>query len=547
MDSQNLQFASQSDDQVLPPPISNVNSSYPKNSTFMKIKYKLLLIAGFSALTIAFLGVFLYFSTKSFSLAIIYFMGGLIVALILDTAVAILLLSNITSEQMTKLKEGIEMISEGNLDFKINVQSEDAGGELSSSLNKMTARLKASYGGIKEKLQEVTNALARKSEELEIVNRRNEDVERKAFMDRAEASATLTSIGEGVVVTNPEGKILIFNQAAEQMTHWKSSEAVGQFWFEIVPAMDENGKLIQRKDRDMYKALITGKKVFAHSIYLQKGATKVFVAVTATPIVFANQIIGAVEVFRNIGREIEVDRMKSEFISLASHQLRTPLSASKWFSEMLLNGDAGELNPEQREYIGNIFDSNERMISLVNSLLNISRIESGRIIINPKSTDINKLISEVINEVKIKSNLKKQQIIFSIHDNLPLINIDPLLIREVYVNLLTNASKYTPEGGEISIFVSKKDNELISQVSDSGYGIPRKDYSKVFQKFYRSENIIKIETDGNGLGLYLTKAIIDSSGGRVWFESEENKGTSFFFSIPLSGMQARMGEVSLDA
>lgn len=546
MDSQNSQFVPHTGDQILSEPINNISLSYPNNKTSMQIKYKLLMIAGFSALTISFLSVFLYLSSKSFNLTIIYFVGGLIVALILDTAVAILLLSNSTSESITKLTEGIEMISEGNLDYKINVQPQDAVGELSSSLNKMTAKLKASHAVREEKIQEVTNALARKSEELENERQKSVNIEKKAFIDKAEAEATLTSIGEGVVVTNPEGKILIFNQAAEQMTHWKSSEVVGNYWFEIVPAVDENGILIPRKDRDMYKALITGNKVFAHSIYLQKGATKVFVAVTATPIVLNGQITGAVEVFRNIGRELEVDRMKSEFISLASHQLRTPLSASKWFSEMLINGDAGELNPEQKEYVGNIFDSNERMISLVNSLLNISRIESGRIIINPKITDINKLVSEVITEVKIKSDLKKQQIIFSIHSNLPLINIDPILIREVYVNLLTNASKYTPEGGEISIFVSKKDNELISQVSDNGYGIPKKDYSKVFQKFYRAENIIKIETDGNGLGLYLTKAIIESSGGKIWFESTENKGTSFYFSIPLSGMKARIGEVSLD-
>ncbi|MEK7559222.1 MAG: PAS domain-containing sensor histidine kinase [Patescibacteria group bacterium] len=505
MDYQNLQPLPHSNGQILATPESTINSLSPAKKPSVRTKYKLLLIMGLSFSAIALLSIYLYLSLNSLNLAITYFVIGLVVSVILNTAVAILLLSNSTYEP------------------------------------------KESYAGWEEKFQETANALVRKSEELEIIRQKGEDLERKAFMNRAEAAATLTSIGEGVVVTNPEGKILIFNQAAEQMTHWTSSEVVGKFWFEIVPAIDENGKLIHRKDRDMYKALLTGKKVFAHSIYLQKGSTKVFVAVTATPIVFANQIIGAVEVFRNIGREIEVDRMKSEFISLASHQLRTPLSASKWFSEMLINGDAGQLNPEQKEYVENIFFSNERMIGLVNSLLNISRIESGRIIIDPKPTDINKLILEVINEIKVKSDRKKQHIIFSIHSELPQLNIDPLLIREVYVNLLTNASKYTPDGGEISIFVSKKDNELISQVSDTGYGILEKDYNKVFQKFYRGENIIKIETDGNGLGLYLIKAIIESSGGKIWFKSEVNKGTSFFFSIPVSGMQARIGEVSLNS
>lgn len=546
MDTQNSQSTPQFTDQILHPSISNDYSPYPEKKTSIEIKYKLLLIAGFSALIIAFLGIFLYLSSKSFNLAIIYFMVGLIVALILDTGVAILFLSNNNSESVTKLRKEMEIISAGKLDHRIDIQSKDEIGQLAHALNDLIGKLSGSNQKLEEMLQEKTKDLAKANEELDSERQKSKGIEKKAFIDKAEAEATLTSIGEGVVVTNPEGKILIFNQAAEQMTQWKSSEVVGQYWFEAVPAADEKGILIPRKDRDMYKALSTGRKVFAHNIYLLKGTARITVAVTATPIIFNNQIIGAVEVFRNIGREIEVDRMKSEFISLASHQLRTPLSASKWFSEMLINGDAGELNSEQKEYVENIFDSNERMIGLVNSLLNISRIESGRIMINPKATDINKLILQIIKEIKIKSDLKKQQIIFSIHSNLPLVNIDPLLIREVYINLLTNASKYTPEGGEITIFVSKKDNELISQVSDTGYGISEKDRHKVFQKFYRGENIIKIETDGNGLGLYLVKAIVDSSGGKIWYESTVGKGTSFFFSIPLSGMQARIGEVSLN-
>ena len=473
-----------------------------------KTNPKLIPLFIFSASTVALLSILFFMIMDSFNLAIVYFMIGLIVTIVLNTAVAILILSSNTPKQVIDPSQENKNIPEGNN-------------------------------------QELNTALALKEKELEAIRKMGDEIERKAFIDRTEAAATLASIGEGVVVTDPDGKIMVFNQAAEQMTHWQSSEAIGKFWFETVPAIDENGKLIPRKDIDMYKALITGKKVFAHSIYLQRGATKVFVAVTATPIIFGNKIIGSVEVFRNIGREIEVDRMKSEFISLASHQLRTPLSASKWFSEMLINGDAGELNAEQKEYAENIFDSNERMIGLVNSLLNISRIESGRIIINPRPTDMHELVSQVINEIKIKSDIKKQHIIFSIHSSLPLISIDPILIREVFVNLLTNASKYTPNEGEISVFVSKKDNDLICQVSDSGYGILQKDYTKVFRKFYRGENIIKIETDGNGLGLYLTKAIIESSGGKIWFKSEVSKGTSFYFTIPLSGMQARIGEVTL--
>jgi len=511
----------------------------------MKIKNKLFLIVGFSSLTTVLLGVFLYFTFQPFYIT--HLLIGLIVSLTLFIVPTILILLDSVIRPITKLTEGMEIVSLGNLGHKVDVRSNDEIGQLTRAINDLVSKLVTANQNLEEKAQEATRELSRKIEELDFEHKKNIEVGGKTLVEKAKDEAVLASIGHGVVTIDRDGNITFFNKAAETLTNWKSEEVIGKPWFETVPEMAGSNTLVSREGRAVFKALKTGQKIFTTTVILQKGSGKIPVAMTATPIIYNGETIGAVGVFRDVTHEKEVDRMKTEFISLASHQLRTPLSAIKWFCEMLLNGDAGQLNPEQREYTQNVADSSERMISLVNSLLNISRIESGRIIIDPKPTNISQLISEVISEVKVKCDVRKQQIAVSIHSALPLINIDPQLIREVYANLLTNASKYTPPGGEISVFISKNGDELVSQVSDNGYGIPKKDYDKVFQKFYRGENIVKIETEGNGLGLYLVKAIIESSRGKIWFVSEEKKGTTFFFTLPLGGMLAKKGEVTLDS
>lgn len=359
--------------------------------------------------------------------------------------------------------------------------------------------------------------------------------------------AMISSVGDGLVATDRDGKILLMNSAAEKMLLQNAKEVIGKNYVETVPAADKEGRIIPGDKRPLHAVLKQGKSFTNHSAnyYVRKNGSKFPAAITTSPIKYQNSIIGAIITFRDITHEKEVDRMKTEFISLASHQLRTPLSAISWLVELLQNGDAGKLNRKQMELLGDIYQSTKRMIQLVSDLLNISRMETGRIIIDPKPTHLGQLLEEVLKELKPKINSKRQKLVISYHPDLSEINIDPNLIRAVYLNLLSNAIKFTPENGEITVIISRKGTDIISQITDSGWGIPKNEQGKIFQKFYRGSNIVQKVFEGTGLGLYLVKSIIEASRGKIWFKSEKNKGTTFWFSLPISGILPKKGDVSI--
>jgi len=228
--------------------------------------------------------------------------------------------------------------------------------------------------------------------------------------------------------------------------------------------------------------------------------------------------------------------MKTEFVSLAAHQLRTPLSAIKWALRMLLDGDLGKITDEQRDFVEKTYQSNERMIGLINDLLDVTRIEEGRYLYKPTLESIENLIQFVVNAYKEEMERKNLELDFKKPEKkLPRAVVDVEKIRLVVENLLDNAVRYTPPGGRVTISLRyvEKEKEIEFSIKDTGAGIPKDQQARVFTKFFRGVNVMRMETEGSGLGLFIAKNIIEAHGGKIWFESEEGKGTTFYFTLPL--------------
>ena len=237
-------------------------------------------------------------------------------------------------------------------------------------------------------------------------------------------------------------------------------------------------------------------------------------------------------VIRLIDQIIRLDKMKSEFVSVASHQLRTPLSAIKWETELTLSKLKKGLNKKQLRNIENIDSLTARMIRLVNDLLDVARIEQKRLILRKEPVDLCKILGEVVEEIALVARARNVEIVLNFAKDIPKITSDPGRLKMVMDNLINNAIKYTTNRGKIEIKLVKKNNELVFSVKDNGVGIPEEQQNRVFEKFFRSDNIVKYQTEGTGLGLYISKNIIEQLEGRIWFQSVEGLGSIFGFSLP---------------
>ena len=385
-------------------------------------------------------------------------------------------------------------IGRGEFDQEIPVTSSDEVGILAEEFNSMRWNLKSAVGKLTEEEKKMT--------------------------------AIVNSIAEGLILVDPNNRILYINPAAERLLDL-SQDSIDKDITELI----HNDELIQIEQTPSKNEDAN----FVSEITLIHHDEKLVLRTIASPFLDENgQTLGTVYLFDDITREKEIDQMKSDFISLVSHELRTPLTSIIGFVSFILDGKAGEINDKQRNSLARVQRQSKRLAALINDLLDISRIESGRIQMEQAPISILDIVTQRIDEIRPQADEKSIRLDLTAPESVAQIFGDEARMGQVFTNLIGNAIKFTPNNGEVSVKVEADGNLLHVEVIDTGPGIPPEERQKIFDKFYQLSDISTRQQGGSGLGLSISKSIVEAHGGKLWIDDgNQGKGSNFQFVLPL--------------
>lgn len=404
-------------------------------------------------------------------------------------------------------QKGADIIGKGNLDYRLDIKTADEIGQVAKSFNEMVTKLRAAYVNLEIKVKERTKELSEAHGKL------------SSLVESIKLGVIMVDLSLNVVLANPAAKNILGKSPSETLT-----------FKDLDKKMKDTVKISQALSYYVRK----GQPLNIQEAMISDRYFRLFMSPVRD--VIEKIFIGAVIVIEDITEQKKLDKMRTEIVSITSHQLRTPSSVIKGNLEMVLGGDVGKITKEQKEILNEAYLGNKRMIKLVNDLMDVSKIDKGRFGLKLEPRQLEDLIAEIVKEILPFAKEKHVSLSYIPPSaKLPKIKIDSQRIKQAFQNLIDNAVTYSHiDGkGKVTIKIQKEEKSLKVIVKDNGIGIPKDEQKNIFGRFVRGSNATQLNPGGGtGLGLYIAKAIIEQSEGKIWFVSEEGKGTTFYITFP---------------
>lgn len=421
------------------------------------------------------------------------------------------------TQGLSDLSTKVMKLAPGHWDFSRTVKSGDEVELLDTVVADLTMRLRDTFGAMEEEISVRTAELRKQS---------------------AQDRAILDTIEHGVLLFDAAGHITEANPAAERLLLKKVGVLKNK---DIVASLTlrSHQKILTGDHHPVARCLKHWQRFHqrpeSHPCIVRDDGTLLPVLLVVSPLMEKSRCIGGIVVFQDVTEERQLDYMKSEFISLASHQLRTPLSAVLWYIELLGDAKGAKMTSEQRSYIREMHTSAERMSGLIDDLLQVSRLEGEGIRPTKKQVDLQTFLSEIVQDIQDQAKAKGISVALYSSGRPLKAHTDATLLSIVMQNILSNAVKYSRGGGSVTIALKKTGRFAEVIVSDTGIGIPKREQQHLFQKLFRAANVHKVDATGSGLGLYISKMVMETLGGSIGLKSIENKGTVVTVRVPVKG------------
>jgi two-component system sensor histidine kinase VicK len=357
----------------------------------------------------------------------------------------------------------------------------------------------------------------------------NAELYQRVAEEKERSEAILANIADGIVAVDREDRIVLWNAMAEQITGVPASEALGRRVPEVL-------------QRDLTGG--PGQPSGERPVRILRGGKEVWLSLTeAVMLDPAEAVAGRIFAFRDVSSERIVEQMKSDFVATVSHELRTPLTSIYGFAETLMRSDVDFSESERTTFLGYIASESERLIRIVDDLLNVARLEAGALGLSLESTDVGEVARESLAHVN-EPGSNGHRFSVDVERGSLFVRADREKLTQIFANLVDNAVKFSPEGGAITIAARRRTDTAEISVTDEGMGIARGEQQRIFTKFYRTEGVARSGVQGTGVGLFLARGLVVAMGGRIWVDSREGQGSSFTFELPLADAdQARVEEM----